>query len=96
MTAACARAFGKQYELRLALVGSTELVDVESEWLHLNESGTKALKGRLMVEAKQRGEDPRRTWKAVEKTIEIRRSLAAFKEEGVEAHYFSCDLSDEE
>ena len=55
VTAACARAFGKQYELRLALVGSTELVDVESEWLHLNESGTKALKGRLMVEAKQRG-----------------------------------------
>ncbi|MEE2797135.1 MAG: SDR family NAD(P)-dependent oxidoreductase, partial [Planctomycetota bacterium] len=96
VTAACARAFGKQYKLRLALVGSTELVDVESEWLHLNESGTKALKGRLMVEAKQRGEDPRRTWKAVEKTIEIRRSLAAFKEEGVEAHYFSCDLSDEE
>ena len=96
VTAACARAFGKQYELRLALVGSTELVDVESEWLHLNESETKALKGRLMVEAKQRGEDPRRTWKVVEKTIEIRRSLAAFKAEGVEAHYFSCDLSDEE
>ena len=96
VTAACARAFGKQYKLRLALVGSTELVDVESEWLHLNESETKALKGRLMVEAKQRGEDPRRAWKAVEKTIEIRRSLAAFKEEGVEAHYFSCDLSDEE
>ena len=51
----CLCACRKQYELQLALVGSTELVDVESEWLHLNESGTKALKGRLMVEAKQRG-----------------------------------------
>ena len=95
VTAACARAFGKQYELRLALVGSTELVTVEPAWLDLDDSGIKALKGRLMVEAKQRGEDPRRAWKVVEKTIEIRQSLAAFDAEGIEAHYFPCDLSNE-
>ena len=96
VTAACARAFGKQYGLRLALVGSTELVAVEPGWLDLDDAGIKTLKGRLMVEAKQRGEDPRRAWKVVEKTIEIRRSLAAFDAEGIEAHYFPCDLSDQE
>ena len=96
VTAACARAFGKQYGLRLALVGSTELVVVEPRWLDLDDAGMKTLKGRLMVEAKQRGEDPRRTWTVVEKTIEIRRSLAAFDAEGIEAHYFPCDLSNQE
>ncbi|MFL2860973.1 MAG: SDR family NAD(P)-dependent oxidoreductase [Pirellulales bacterium] len=96
VTAACARAFGKQYGLRLALVGSTELVAVEPGWLDLDDSGIKTLKGRLMVEAKQRGEDPRRAWNVVEKTIEIRRSLAAFDAEGIEAHYFPCDLSGQE
>ena len=96
VTAACARAFGKQYGLRLALVGSTELVAVEPRWIDLDDAGVKTLKGRLMVEAKQRGEDPRRAWKVVEKTIEILRSLAAFDAEGIEAHYFPCDLSDQE
>ncbi len=96
VTAACARAFGKQYGLRLALVGSTELVAVEPGWLDLDDSGIKLLKGRLMVEAKQRGDDPRRAWKVVEKTIEIRRSLATFDVEGIEARYFRCDLSNEE
>ena len=95
VTAACAQAFGKQYGLRLALVGSTELVAIEPRWLNLDDAGIKAIKGRLMVEAKQRGEDPRRAWKAVEKTIEIRRSLAAFDAKGIEAHYFPCDLSNQ-
>ncbi|NBS33639.1 MAG: KR domain-containing protein, partial [Planctomycetia bacterium] len=95
VTAACALALGKQYGLRLALVGSTRPVPLESDWLERDEAGLRELKGQLMVEAKARGEDPRQAWRAVEKSLEIARSLAACAAAGVTAKYFACDLADE-
>jgi acyl carrier protein len=95
VTAACGLALGKQYGLRLALVGSTRPVPLESDWLERDEAGLRELKGQLMVEAKARGEDPRQAWRAVEKSLEIARSLAACTAAGVTAKYFACDLSDE-
>jgi acyl transferase domain-containing protein len=94
VTAACARELGRKFGLRLALVGSTEPVAVEPAWLTLDDAGLRDLKGRVMLDAKGRGVDPRAAWKSVEKSIEIRKSIAAFKAAGIDARYFACNLAD--
>ena len=94
VTAACARELGRRYGLTLVLLGSTQPVDVAPEWLRLDDAGMRDLKGRLMLEAKGRGADPRAAWRSVEKSIEITRSLDAFRTAGVATRYEACDLGD--
>ncbi|MFM8804685.1 MAG: SDR family NAD(P)-dependent oxidoreductase, partial [Planctomycetia bacterium] len=93
VTAGCARELGRKFGLRLALVGSTAPVEVERHWLALDDAGLRDLKGRVMLDAKGRGADPRAAWRMVEKSLEIAKSLASFKAAGVDARYFACDLS---
>jgi len=95
VTAECARALGRKHGLVLALVGSTKPIAVDSSWLALDEAGLKELKGRVMLDARGQGTDPRSAWRTVEKSIEIEKSLARFREAGVDARYFACDLADE-
>ena len=94
VTAACARALGSRHGLNLVLVGSTRPLPVDEAWLTLDEAGIKALKGRVMLDAKARGSDPRRAWRDVEKSIEIASGLAKFRAAGVTARYEPCDLAD--
>ena len=94
VTAACGRELGQRHGVSLVLVGSTQPVPVRDEWLAASEADLRDLKGRVMLEAKGRGEDPRRAWTAVEKSIEIARSLAALANAGVTARYEACDLVD--
>jgi NAD(P)-dependent dehydrogenase (short-subunit alcohol dehydrogenase family) len=94
VTAECARELGRKFGLKLVLVGSTAPVAVEQGWLSLDEAGLRDLKGRVMLDAKSRGTDPRSAWKTVEKSIEIGKSLAKFRAAGVDARYFACNLSD--
>ena len=95
VTAACARECGRRHGLVLALVGSTHPVAVDPAWCALDEAGIRELKGRVMLDARRAGGDPRSAWRRVEKSIEIETSLARFREAGVEARYFACDLADE-
>ena len=94
VTAECARELGRRNGLKLALVGSTSPIAVEQSWLSLEDAGLRDLKGRVMLDAKGRGADPRTAWKTVEKSIEIAKSLAKFSSAGVDARYFPCNLSD--
>jgi acyl transferase domain-containing protein len=94
VTAECARELGRRNGLKLVLVGSTALIAVEQSWLSLEDAGLRDLKGRVMLDAKGRGADPRTAWKTVEKSIEIAKSLAKFSAAGVDARYFPCNLSD--
>jgi acyl carrier protein len=94
VTAACARELGRRHGLSLVLVGSTHPVPVEQAWLALDDAGLRDLKGRIMLDAKARGDDPRSAWKAVEKSIEIATSLARFRAAGVTARYEACNLAD--
>jgi acyl transferase domain-containing protein/acyl carrier protein len=94
VTAECCREMGRRHGLRLALVGSTAPVAVEPAWLTLDDAGFRDLKGRVMLEEKARGEDPRGAWKRIEKSIEIERSLAKFRAAGVDARYYACNLAD--
>ena len=95
VTAACARELGRRHGVSLVLVGSTKPVAVEPGWLQLTDDGLRDLKSRIMLDAKRRGDDPRQAWAAVEKSIEISRSLAALVAEGIVARYEACDLADE-
>ncbi len=95
VTAACARELGRRHGLVLALVGSTLPVVVDRAWFALDEAGLKELKGRVMLDARGQGIDPRSAWLEVEKSIEIEKSLARFREAGVDARYFACNLADE-
>jgi acyl transferase domain-containing protein len=94
VTAECGRELGRRFGLKLALVGSTAPMAVDPSWLSLDEAGLRDLKGRVMLDAKGRGTDPRAAWKSVEKSIEIEKSLAKFRSAGVDARYFACNLSD--
>jgi acyl carrier protein len=94
VTAACCRELGRRHGLRLALCGSTVPVAVPPDWLGLDDAGLRDLKGRVMLEAKARGEDPRAAWKRIEKSIEIEGSLARFRAAGVDARYYACNLAD--
>ena len=94
VTAACALELGRRHGVRLALVGSTRPAPVEDAWLHLDEAGERDLKGRVMIEARTRGDDPRRAWTAVEKSLEIATTLRQMAAAGVQARYYACDLSD--
>jgi len=94
VTAACCRELGRRYPVRLVLLGSTHPVGIDPAWLAFDEAGLRDLKGRVMLEAKQRGADPRAAWRAVEKSREIEASLVAFRAAGVDARYEACDLAD--
>jgi NAD(P)-dependent dehydrogenase (short-subunit alcohol dehydrogenase family)/acyl carrier protein len=94
VTAECARELGRRFGLKLALVGSTAPIAVEPSWLSYDEAGLRALKGRVMLDAKSRGTDPRSSWNAVEKSLEIVRSLEKFRAAGVDARYVACNLAD--
>jgi len=95
VTAQCAREAGRRHGLVLALFGSTAPVAIDQAWLALDDAGLAELKGRVMREARDGRADPRSAWRAVEKSIEIARSLDRFRAAGVDARYFSCDLVDE-
>ncbi len=94
VTAACALELGRRHGLTLVLLGSTRPVEVAPEWLRLDDAGMRDLKGRLMLEARGRGSDPRAAWRGIEKSMEISRSLSAFRAAGVDARYEACDLGD--
>jgi hypothetical protein len=94
VTAACARELGRRHGVSLVLVGSTKPVAVEPGWLELSEAAHRDLKSKVMLEAKRRGDEPRQAWAAIEKSIEIARSLAALAAAGVAARYEACDLAD--
>ena len=94
VTAACALELGRRHGLHLVLVGSTRPEPVDPAWLQADEATVRDLKGRIMIAAKGRGADPRQAWRAVEKSIEIGRSLQAFHAAGVRARYEPCDLGD--
>ena len=95
VTAACSQQLAARYGVTLALVGSTQPAEIDPALLALDAAGLKQLKGETMVSAKNRGEDPRKAWGEIEKSLEIHRTLAALSVAGAAAHYEVCDLANE-
>ena len=94
VTAGCALELGRRHGLSLVLVGSTRPIAVEPSWLALDEAGRRGLMGDVMLQARQRGDDPRAAWRVVEKSIEIATALDQYARAGVSARYLPCDLAD--
>ena len=95
VTARCGHELARRYGLRLAVVGSTEPVAVDPSWHSLTEESLAQLRHRVMLDARDRGVDPRAAWRTVEKSIEIDRTMAGFRAAGVDATYHACDLADD-
>ncbi|MBI1246282.1 SDR family NAD(P)-dependent oxidoreductase [bacterium] len=94
ITAACALELGKRYGLRLHLLGSSPIPEIDPAWRTLDEEGLKKLKAETMIAARKAGQQAPQAWERVQKSLEIDRSLRAFDEAGVSATYHVCDVSD--
>lgn len=93
ITGVVAKALALRYGVRLHLLGSTALSQVEPTWLSATPAELKQIRGRIMVEAKGQGNDPLVAWSRIEKTIEVQQQLAKLREAGIEAIYHVCDLA---
>ncbi|MCG8587652.1 MAG: SDR family NAD(P)-dependent oxidoreductase, partial [Pirellulales bacterium] len=95
ITAACALALGRRFNLRLHLIGTSPEPDVDNAWRNLSEDETKKLRANIMAQANQRGENMEDAWRRVEKAIEIDRCLSAYQDANVRATYHQCDVADQ-
>ncbi|PQO27337.1 hypothetical protein C5Y96_17490 [Blastopirellula marina] len=93
ITAACALELGKRYGVRLHLLGSSPLPEIDPSWRTLDEDGLKKLKAETMIAARKAGQTAPQAWERVQKSLEIDHSLRAFEAAGVSASYHVCDVS---
>jgi len=93
ITALVARAIAERFGLRLHVLGSSPLPDIDRAWCELPPAELDALRLRTMREAHARGEMPATAWDAVARLIEIARSLRAYADAGVAATYHRVDLA---
>ncbi|PQO29748.1 type I polyketide synthase [Bremerella cremea] len=96
ITAVCALELGKRYGVRLHLLGTSQLPQIDPAWRTLDEAGLKKLKADTMIAARQAGQPAPQAWEKVQKAIEIDKSMRAFAEAGVSATYHACDVSSRE
>ena len=94
VTAVVARELGRRFGLRLHLVGVTSVQDFDRVWLEYDQASFKAAKAEFMIAARRRGVNPMDEWKRLERSLEIERNLKRMRDDGVEATYHACDVSD--
>ena len=96
VTAVVARELGRRFGLKMHLLGSTPLPEVDPSWRNLTDAGLKALKRTISDQARAVGKTAAQAWKEVERAIEIDRTLQAFRAERVAVTYHPCDVSNRE
>ena len=94
ITAECALELGRRFGLKLHLIGTSPLREIDPLWRNLSADEMKSLKTTVMRQARAAKLNMDEEWSRVQKDIEIDRSLRAFIEAGVEATYHSCDVAD--
>ncbi|MBA4017501.1 MAG: hypothetical protein C0483_10045 [Pirellula sp.] len=94
ITALVARTLAREYGVRLHLLGTAPVPNIDPGWLELSEAGLKALRNGVMRDAQAAGKPTLKTWQDVEKAIEIEQTLRKFAAEGIAAEYHSCDVAD--
>lgn len=94
VTAAVVAALARRYRGPFHLIGSSPLPKIDPQWTALDEQGMKGLRARVMRQAAADKQSPADAWARTEKSIEIAQNLQRFREQGVECHYWSCDVSD--
>ena len=94
ITAHVAFKLAKRYQLKLHLLGTAPLPQIDLAQRNLDAGGLKQLKIEVMTTARQLGESPIKAWEKQEKALEIDATLAKFAEAGISATYYSCDVAD--
>ncbi len=80
--------------LKLHLLGTAPCPSLPEEFLELNEQGLRQLKLTVMTSARIQGKNPVQAWQDTEKAIEIDATLRRLHDQGIEAHYHSCNIAD--
>ena len=96
VTAFVARELARRFQLKLHLLGSSPLPQLDAAWRNLNDEQLKALRAQVMKEAVARKQVPAVAWSKVEKAIEIDANLQQFAAAGVAVKYHVCDVSNRE
>jgi NAD(P)-dependent dehydrogenase (short-subunit alcohol dehydrogenase family) len=95
ITAECALELGKRFDVKLHLMGTSPLPQIDPAWRELDESGLANLRSETILGARSSGGGiPNDAWDRVQKQIEIDRNLRAFTQAGVEVCYHTCDVAD--
>ena len=94
ITAAAAMELGCRFGLKLHLIGTTPLAEVDPAWRELTAEGLQKLKASVMIAARKAGKPTAQAWQRVEKDLEIDRTLRGFAAAGVAVTYHACDVSD--
>ncbi|WP_182864591.1 type I polyketide synthase [Stieleria mannarensis] len=94
VTAKIAKAIGRQFGVKLHLVGSSPLPEIEDSWRDLTPEQQKQLRAEVVRKALAAGEVPIEAWARVEKALEIDENLRDFAASGLDVTYHACDVSD--
>ncbi|MFN8606516.1 MAG: SDR family NAD(P)-dependent oxidoreductase [Vulcanimicrobiota bacterium] len=87
----------RRYGLRLHLLGRQPRREFPPHWRQLWAEGSRQLKLEVLEQARLGGEpNPAGVWERTNKQLEIEASLEHFASQGVEVHYYSCDLGQRE
>ncbi|PAY17923.1 hypothetical protein CKO51_18065 [Rhodopirellula sp. SM50] len=94
VTAKIAKAIGQQFGVKLHLIGSSPIPEIDDGWRNLNPDQRKQLRAEVVRKALEAGEVPIDAWSRVEKALEIDENLRDFAESGLDVSYHACDVSD--
>ncbi|MDB5348565.1 MAG: beta keto-acyl synthase [Schlesneria sp.] len=96
ISAYVSRQLAARYKLTLNLLGTAPVPQIIDEWRNLSPAELKSLRNRVMQKARTKGLSPLKEWQALEKALEIDRNLEELRLMGISAHYYQCDVSDQE
>lgn len=94
VTAVVAKQVALRFGLKLHLLGSSPVPEIDPSWRGLTEEQRQTLKREVCGAAARRGEKPIDSWLPIEKAIEIDATLCDLAASGVEAVYHQCDVGD--
>ncbi len=94
ITAVAAREMGKRLGLKLHLLGSSPMPQVDPAWLDYDKNQLRQLRLSLVGKAQQAGQPPGKYWDRTRKDLEIAGNLRDLAAAGVDATYHCCDVTD--
>lgn len=94
ITAECARELGKRFGVKLHLIGTSPLPQIDPQWRDLDEAGLADLRAKTIVQARESNAKPNEAWDKISRQIEIDKTLRSLAADGLEAHYYTCDVAD--
>jgi len=94
ITAVIARELAARFGVKLHLVGTSPREAIDPSWRDLSPEGQKTLRAELARRAVAEKKVPAELWRRVERALEIDKNLRRLEENGADAVYHACDVSD--